>query len=49
MAGLRTNTLVALGAALFELLWVQLAPIRPGIAVYVVSGAGFLGAGSSPR
>jgi putative Mg2+ transporter-C (MgtC) family protein len=49
MAGLRTNALVALGAALFELLGVQLAgqhgadPTR--IAAYVVSGVGFLGAG----
>jgi len=49
MAGLRTNALVALGAALFELLAVQLStqsgvdPTR--IAAYVVSGIGFLGAG----
>jgi putative Mg2+ transporter-C (MgtC) family protein len=49
MAGLRTNALVALGAALFELLAVQMTgvqgvdPIR--IAAYVVSGIGFLGAG----
>ncbi len=49
MAGLRTNALVALGSALFELLAVQLTgasgvdPTR--IAAYVVSGIGFLGAG----
>lgn len=49
MAGLRTNALVALGAALFELLAVSLSnqhgsdPTR--IAAYVVSGVGFLGAG----
>jgi putative Mg2+ transporter-C (MgtC) family protein len=49
MAGLRTNALVALGAALFELLGVLMAnkqgidPTR--IAAYVVSGVGFLGAG----
>jgi putative Mg2+ transporter-C (MgtC) family protein len=49
MAGLRTNALVALGAALFELFAVLLAgahgaePTR--IAAYVVSGVGFLGAG----
>jgi putative Mg2+ transporter-C (MgtC) family protein len=49
MAGLRTNALVALGAALFELFAVQLTgehgvdPTR--IAAYVVSGIGFLGAG----
>jgi putative Mg2+ transporter-C (MgtC) family protein len=48
-AGLRTNALVALGAALFELLAVLLSgqhgvdPTR--IAAYVVSGIGFLGAG----
>ncbi len=49
MAGLRTNALVALGAALFELFAVLLTgqhgvdPSR--IAAYVVSGIGFLGAG----
>jgi putative Mg2+ transporter-C (MgtC) family protein len=49
MAGLRTNALVALGAALFELLAVMMTgqhgvdPTR--IAAYVVSGIGFLGAG----
>jgi putative Mg2+ transporter-C (MgtC) family protein len=48
-AGLRTNALVSLGAALFELFAVLLAgqhgvdPSR--IAAYVVSGIGFLGAG----
>ena len=49
MAGLRTNALVALGAALFELLAVLMST-KPGvdptrIAAYVVSGVGFLGAG----
>ncbi len=49
LGGLRTNALVALGAALFELPGVQLSsqhgadPTR--IAAYVVSGVGFLGAG----
>jgi putative Mg2+ transporter-C (MgtC) family protein len=49
-AGLRTNVLVALGAALF----VALGAMTPGessptrIASYVVSGVGFLGAGDSP-
>ena len=49
MAGLRTNALVSLGAALFELFAVLLTgqhgvdPTR--IAAYVVSGIGFLGAG----
>jgi putative Mg2+ transporter-C (MgtC) family protein len=48
-AGLRTNALVALGAALFELFAVLLSgehgvdPTR--IAAYVVSGIGFLGGG----
>jgi putative Mg2+ transporter-C (MgtC) family protein len=48
-AGLRTNALVALGAALFELFAVLLtgqAGVDPTrIAAYVVSGIGFLGAG----
>jgi putative Mg2+ transporter-C (MgtC) family protein len=48
-AGLRTNALVALGAALFEMFAVILTG-QPGvdptrIAAYVVSGIGFLGAG----
>jgi putative Mg2+ transporter-C (MgtC) family protein len=48
-AGLRTNALVALGAALFELLGVLIQgehgadPTR--IAAYIVSGVGFLGGG----
>jgi putative Mg2+ transporter-C (MgtC) family protein len=48
-AGLRTNALVALGAALFEMLAVFLEgdhgadPTR--IAAYIVSGVGFLGGG----
>ena len=49
MAGLRTNALVALGAALFELFAVQLTGVHgvdpTRIAAYVVSGIGFLGAG----
>jgi putative Mg2+ transporter-C (MgtC) family protein len=50
MAGLRTNALVALGAALFELLSVMLLAGLHGIdptriAAYIVSGIGFLGAG----
>ncbi len=56
MAGLRTNALVALGAALFELLALLLARsptagIEHGavdftrVTAYVVSGVGFLGAG----
>jgi putative Mg2+ transporter-C (MgtC) family protein len=49
MAGLRTNALVALGAALFELFAVLMSDQRgidpTRIAAYVVSGIGFLGAG----
>jgi putative Mg2+ transporter-C (MgtC) family protein len=48
-AGLRTNALVALGAALFEEYAVLLSGARgvdpTRIAAYVVSGIGFLGAG----
>jgi putative Mg2+ transporter-C (MgtC) family protein len=48
-AGLRTNALVALGAALFELFAVLMSGARgvdpTRIAAYVVSGIGFLGAG----
>ena len=49
MAGLRTNALVSLGAALFVLFGDLLAPAQGAdptrIAAYVVSGVGFLGAG----
>lgn len=51
-AGLRTNTLVAVGAAIFVSLGVRLAEIHGGnqgpmqIVAYVVSGIGFLGAGA---
>ena len=46
MAGLRTNTLVALGAAIFIMLGLKLGgegTVR--MAPYIVSGIGFLGAG----
>jgi MgtC family len=48
-AGLRTNTLVAAGAAMFVLI-AQMTPSHTGfdltrITSYVVSGVGFLGAG----
>ena len=47
-AGLRTNTLIALGAALFTAMSVELGaggdPAR--IAAQVVTGVGFLGAGA---
>jgi len=49
MAGLRTNTLVALGAAGFTLLGVLASPVggpmEPRIAAQIVTGIGFLGAG----
>lgn len=45
-AGLRTNTLVCLGAAAFVLLSIEIGGDATGrIASYVVSGIGFLGAG----
>jgi putative Mg2+ transporter-C (MgtC) family protein len=52
MAGLRTNTLVATGAALFVALFVILSVLTPGdssptrVAAQVVSGIGFLGGGN---
>ena len=51
-AGLRTNTLVAVGAAIFVSLGVRLYSLSGGpqtpiyIVAYVVSGIGFLGAGA---
>ncbi len=45
-AGLRTNTLVCLGAAAFVDLGSTLAPNTTGVIAYVVSGVGFLGAGA---
>ncbi len=45
-AGLRTNTLVSLGAGAFVLLSIEIGGDATGrIASYVVSGIGFLGAG----
>ncbi|TDQ77333.1 MgtC/SapB family protein [Sphingobacterium yanglingense] len=45
-AGLRTNTLVSLGAASFLLLAAEIAGDATGrVASYIVSGIGFLGAG----
>ncbi len=45
-AGLRTNTLVAMGSAAFVLLSLQIGGDATGrIASYIVSGIGFLGAG----
>ena len=46
MAGLRTNALVATGAAVFILSSMSASPDSPGrIAAQIVSGIGFLGAG----
>jgi putative Mg2+ transporter-C (MgtC) family protein len=45
-AGLRTNTLVCLGAAAFVDLGVTVAPNTTQVIAYVVSGVGFLGAGA---
>lgn len=46
VAGLRTNTLVSLGAAIFITLAVKIGGDASGrVASYIVSGIGFLGAG----
>ena len=45
-AGLRTNTLVCLGAAAFVDLGLTIAPNTTQVVAYVVSGVGFLGAGA---
>ncbi len=46
MAGLRTNTLVSLGAAIFITLGIRIGGDANGrVASYIVSGIGFLGAG----
>lgn len=45
-AGLRTNTLVCLGAAAFVDLGLTIAPSTTQVIAYVVSGVGFLGAGA---
>ncbi len=47
-AGLRTNVLVAVGAAAFADLGIRLRGVDGGtqIIAYVVSGIGFLGAGT---
>ena len=45
-AGLRTNTLVCLGAAAFVDMGLQIAPGVTQVTAYVVSGVGFLGAGA---
>jgi putative Mg2+ transporter-C (MgtC) family protein len=50
-AGLRTNILVAVGAALFTLMSLELAPAGDPnrIAAQIVTGIGFLGAGTIMR
>jgi putative Mg2+ transporter-C (MgtC) family protein len=53
-AGLRTNTLIAIGSALFTLMSVELAEGVPGadparLAAQIVTGIGFLGAGAIIR
>lgn len=45
-AGLRTNTLVCLGAAAFVDLGLTIAPNTTQVIAYVISGVGFLGAGA---
>jgi putative Mg2+ transporter-C (MgtC) family protein len=48
-AGLRTNTLIAIGAALFGVLSIALGGDPARIAAQVVTGVGFLGAGAIMR
>jgi len=52
-AGLRTNILIAIGAAVFTLMSIELADARsadPGrVAAQIVTGVGFLGAGAIMR
>ena len=50
-AGLRTNALVAVGAAFFATLAFKVDPVHgsPQILAYVISGVGFLGAGAILR
>jgi putative Mg2+ transporter-C (MgtC) family protein len=53
-AGLRTNTLIAVGAAMFTLMSIEMAEgtaaaDRTRIAAQIVTGIGFLGAGAIMR
>lgn len=48
-AGLRTNTLIAIGAALFTLMSMQFGGDSGRVAAQVVTGVGFLGAGAIMR
>jgi putative Mg2+ transporter-C (MgtC) family protein len=52
-AGLRTNTLISLGSALFTLMSIELVPGGSGdpsrVAAQIVTGIGFLGGGAILR
>ena len=48
-AGLRTNTLIAIGAALFTVMSLQMGSDQSRIAAQIVTGVGFLGAGAIMR
>lgn len=48
-AGLRTNTLIAIGAALFTVVSVMFTGDPARVAAQVVTGVGFLGAGAIMR
>src|SRR5947208_539330 len=48
-AGLRTNILIGMGSALFTIVSLQFAPNADRIAAQIVTGIGFLGAGSILR
>ena len=48
-AGLRTNTLIAIGSALFAVLSMQFGGDQGRVAAQVVTGVGFLGAGAIMR
>ena len=48
-AGLRTNTLIAIGAALFTVMSMQFGGDPGRLAAQIVTGVGFLGAGAIMR
>ena len=48
-AGLRTNILIAVGAALFSIVSLRIAGGSDRIAAQIVTGVGFLGAGAIVR
>lgn len=48
-AGLRTNTLIAIGAALFTVMSMQFGGDQGRLAAQIVTGVGFLGAGAIMR